>query len=145
MQTSIARSRSRAAALVVSLLLFGALPTSAAGRPSETALVFRDVDVFDGSRMIRRTNVLVRDGMIRAVGAVVAIPPSAQVIDGKGKTLLPGLFDAHTHLGVRNAEEFLRDALDFGVTTEFDMGSSGPTLALRKQMAAGGLPDLADL
>ncbi len=129
--------------LAVVPLFLGVLHTSAETR--ETELVFRDVDVFDGSRMIRRTNVHVRDGMIRAVGAVGAIPPSARVIDGKGKTLLPGLFDAHTHLGTRYAEAFLRDALDFGVTTELDMGSSGPSLALRKPMAAGGLPDLADL
>ena len=67
---------------------------------SDGALAFRNVDVFDGSRMIRRTTVIVRDGMIRAVGSDIAIPPSAQIVDGKGKTLLPGLFDAHTHLGV---------------------------------------------
>src|SRR5262249_9413638 len=69
---------------------------------------FRNVDVFDGSRMIRRTTVLVRDGMIRAVGADVAIPPSAIMVDGKGRTLLPGFFDAHTHLGVMQVEQFLR-------------------------------------
>jgi len=108
-------------------------------------LVFRDVDVFDGSRMIRHTNVLVRDGMIRGVGTDVAIPPSARVIDGKGKTLLPGLFDAHTHLGMTYAEAFLRDALDFGVTTELDMGGADATIALRKKLATGGPSDLADL
>src|SRR5579862_4093632 len=80
-------------------------------RPQGAPLLFRNVDVFDGSRMIRHTTVLVRDGMIRAVGpADMAIPQSAQVIDGKGKTLLPGLIDAHTHLGLYQIERFLKDA-----------------------------------
>lgn len=112
------RMRSQTTALAASLLLLGTLASPGPAQQSERTLAFRDVDVFDGSRMIRRTTVLVRDGMIRAVGADIAIPPSAQVIDGKGKTLLHGLFDAHTHLGATQGEEFLRDALDFGVTTE---------------------------
>jgi imidazolonepropionase-like amidohydrolase len=114
-------------------------------QPSDGALAFRNVDVFDGSRMIRRTTVLVRDGMIRAVGSDIVIPPSAQIVDGKGKTLLPGLFDAHTHLGLAQAEQVLHDALAFGVTTELEMGGSHASLALRKKMAAGGFVDSADL
>jgi N-acyl-D-aspartate/D-glutamate deacylase len=100
---------------------------------------------FDGSRMIRRTTVLVRDGMMRAVGSDIVIPTSAQIVDGNGKTLLPGLFDAHTHLGIAFGEQFLRDALGFGVTTELEMGGSDASLALRKKMAAGGFVDSADL
>jgi len=103
------------------------------------------VDVFDGSRMIRHTSVLVRGGMIRAVGPSDAvIPQSAQVIDGKGKTLLPGLFDAHTHLGQFQVERFLKDALEFGVTTEFEMWGFTPSLELRKKMQAHNDPALAD-
>jgi imidazolonepropionase-like amidohydrolase len=113
-------------------------------RPSNGILAFRNVDVFDGSRMIRGTTVLVRDGMIRSVGVGLVIPPSAQMVDGKGKTLLPGLFDAHTHLGDTNGEQFLRDALDFGVTTELVMWGSDPILKLRNKMAAGGPVDTAD-
>ena len=132
-------------ALVAGLLLLGALPSSAPARQAQQDIAFRDVDVFDGTRIIRRTNVLVRGGMVRAVGRDVAIPPSAQVVDGRGKTLLPGLFDAHTHLGMRWGEQFLRDALQFGVTTELEMGGGEASLALRKRMAAGDLQDIADL
>lgn len=114
-------------------------------QPSDRVLAFRNVDVFDGSRMVRRTTVLVSDGMIRAVGSDITIPASAQIIDGKGKTLLPGFFDAHTHLGVTFGEQFLRDALSFGVTTELEMGGSDASLALKKKMAAGGFVDMADL
>src|SRR5215471_5606481 len=133
------------AALAVSLLTFGGIFPAVPARQSEKALVFRDVDVFDGSRMMRHINVLVRGGMIRAVGADVTIPSSAQIIDGKGKTLLPGFFDSHTHLGVTNGEKFLRDALDFGVTTELEMWGTAESLALRKKISDGSLTDIADL
>jgi imidazolonepropionase-like amidohydrolase len=133
------------AALAVSLVILGTLLCSVPAQQSEKALAFRNVDVFDGSRMIRRTNVLVGGGMIRAVGTDVAIPISAQEIDGKGKTLLPGLFDAHTHLGIKNGEQFLRDALNFGVTTELEMWGSSESLALRKKISDSGSTEMADL
>lgn len=66
---------------------------------SDGTLAFRNVDVFDGSRMIRRTTVLVRDGMIRAIGSDITIPSSAQIVDGRGETLLPG-FLTRTHTWV---------------------------------------------
>ncbi len=145
MDTPLGRKRSLASALVTIVGVVGTLVASAFAQPPERALVFRDVDVFDGSRMIRRTTVVVRDGMIRAVGADAAIPPSAEVVDGKGKTLLPGLFDAHVHLGLMQCEQFLHDALDFGVTTELEMWGSDAAVELKKRMAAGGFPDIADL
>jgi imidazolonepropionase-like amidohydrolase len=109
------RTRSLTTALAASFLLVGAFLSSALTQQSERALVFRDVDVFDGSRMIRHTTVLVRDGMVRAIGQDIAIPSLAEVIDGKGKTLLPGLIDAHVHLGVLQGEQFLNNALNFGI------------------------------
>lgn len=109
----------------------------------EAVVAFRNVDVFDGSRMLRRTRVLVRGGMIRAVGPDITIPQSAQVIDGEGKTLLPGFFDSHTHLGETFGEQFLKDALHFGVTTEIEMWGSRPSMALRAKVAGG--TDAADL
>ncbi len=130
-------------AFAASFLLLAAFLVTA--QQPEKTLVFSNVDVFDGSRMIRRTNVIVRDGMIRAVGVDVAIPNSAQVIDGEGKTLLPAFFDSHVHLGATNAEQFLKDALDFGVATELEMWGSELSLALRKKSASNDFADVADL
>ena len=42
--------------------------------------------------------ILVENGKITAVGGSVAIPPNARVLDLSKKTVLPGLFDVHTHL-----------------------------------------------
>ncbi|HLK56063.1 MAG TPA: amidohydrolase family protein [Chthonomonadaceae bacterium] len=129
----------------VAIILAICLSVSASAQQSPSILLFRNVDVFDGSRMIRHTSVLVRDGMIRAVGPEdTTAAQSAQVIDGKGKTLLPGLMDAHMHLGQFQVERFLKDALEFGVTTELEMWGSTPTLELRKKLQASEDPNLAD-
>jgi hypothetical protein len=53
---------------------------------------------------IPKGTVVVRNGLIEAVGADVAIPGDAKVIDGNGLTVYPGLFDSYTSLGIR-AEE----------------------------------------
>lgn len=108
-------------------------------------LVFRDVDAFDGARLVRGTNVLVRDGMIRAVGTDVVVPPGAEVVEGRGRTLLPGLIDAHTHLGTTFGQTFLEDALRFGVTTELEMGGTAASLAIRRGAAADTAAGMADL
>src|SRR6185369_17752530 len=106
---------------------------SAAAPPGGGTLAFRNVDVFDGDRIVRRTTVLVREGMIRAVGPETVVPPSTEVVDGRGQTLLPGFFDAHTHLGSFQPEQSLADALAFGVTTELEMWGSEASAALRKK------------
>ncbi|HLS41007.1 MAG TPA: amidohydrolase [Ornithinicoccus sp.] len=44
--------------------------------------------------------VVVEDGRIAALGPDVAVPEGAEVVDAGGRWLLPGLIDAHVHLGV---------------------------------------------
>jgi hypothetical protein len=48
--------------------------------------------------------VVIAKGLIQAVGANVAVPPEAWVIDGKGLTVYPGLIDAGTDLGLPKEE-----------------------------------------
>jgi len=61
--------------------------------------VFRNVRVFDGTSgtLSAPESVLVRGNEIAAIG-VAASSPNATVIEGGGRTLMPGLIDAHTHL-----------------------------------------------
>src|SRR6478672_2894589 len=49
---------------------------------------------------IRNGSVLLRDGRIAEVGTSVAAPGDAEVIDGRGKYLTPGIIDDHSHMGV---------------------------------------------
>jgi imidazolonepropionase-like amidohydrolase len=102
----------------------------------------RDVRVFDGRKEIEKATVLVRDGKIENVAAAMKIPADARIIDGSGKTLLPGLIDSHTHMFGTG----LQRSLQFGVTTDIDMFTSVEFLkAMKAQQAAGSNPDRADL
>lgn len=129
--------RTRQAALVVVTMLCAASPALA-----QTTLI-RNVRVFDGETVSGPVDVLVADGRIASLGAARAAPAGADVVDGTGMTLLPGLIDAHTHAFGSALEE----ALVFGVTTELDMFTDARmAAALRAEQArAGGAPGRADL
>jgi imidazolonepropionase-like amidohydrolase len=88
---------------------------------SADVIAIRDVRLFDGQRTIPKATVVFSDGVIIGAGADVAVPDGAKVIDGSGKTLLPGLIDAHTHV----FGDALQRALRFGVTMELDMFTNG--------------------
>ncbi len=55
--------------------------------------------VVSPDKTIAQGTILMRDGLIQAVGENVAIPPDARVYDGKGLTAYPGLIDAYTNYG----------------------------------------------
>ena len=71
--------------------------------------------VFDGEKTLGVQTVVLDGRKIRQVGGDV--PDGAEVVDGRGATLLPGLIDAHVH----SAPGSLALALRFGVTTELEM------------------------
>lgn len=52
---------------------------------------------------IERGTIVVRNGLIVALGASVAVPADARVIDGAGHTVYPGLIDGYSSLGIRAA------------------------------------------
>jgi imidazolonepropionase-like amidohydrolase len=93
--------------------------------PPKATLAFANVAVFDGEQRLPEATVLVDGGKIVAVTPGGAVPPGAEVIDGRGKTLLPGLIDAHAHVFERSA---LQQSLAFGVTTVLDMFSAPDVL-----------------
>src|SRR5664279_3570703 len=95
----------------------------------------RDARVFDGSAFRVDWTVVVDGTRIAAAGPQVQASEGALIVDGRGRTLLPGLIDAHVHAVSADA---LRAGLAFGVTTELDMFSL-------PGMAAGGGADAADL
>ena len=105
--------------------------TDTADRP--TALT--DVRLLDGERLGPPVTVVLRGATIEAVGA--AVPEGADVVDGAGATLLPGLVDAHVHLD--DAAQ-LEAARAWGVTTMLDMADRPEVFdPLRGRP---GLPDL---
>src|SRR5210317_2592748 len=62
-------------------------------------VLFTDVNVFDGKSedLKMGVNVLVEDNIITSVGAQTTAADGAVIIDGDGKTLIPGLIDMHSH------------------------------------------------
>ncbi len=77
----------------------------------------------------RAATVVIRGGRIAAVGQGIEPPAGAALIDARGKTLLPGLFDLHTHLlasgGGKDLDwgKILKLYLAHGVTTVADMST----------------------
>lgn len=71
--------------------------------------------VFDGDRVIEDCTVVLDGATIARVGQPA--PLGADVVDGRGATLLPGLIDAHVHTSL----DALRLSLRFGVTTQLEM------------------------
>ena len=106
-------------------------------------LLISHVRVFDGDKTISNVSVLVRAGKIDALGRHVVAASDARVIDGRGRTLLPGLIDAHTHIQSRDD---LVESLVFGVTTVLSLHMP-PQLARELKGGTDGVPpnDQADL
>jgi imidazolonepropionase-like amidohydrolase len=104
---------------------------------------FKNVRVFDGERVISECTVIVEGERIGAVGVGATIPEGAEVLDGRGLTLLPGFFDAHVHIWhVDN----LKQSAIFGVTTVVDMFMDVKTMTgIKKMQEAGRARDMAYL
>ena len=99
------------------------------------------LQAFVGARIIDGTGdapvddgvLVVRNGRIAAVGArdAVDIPPDAEQIDVTGRTIMPGLINAHGHVNPSSyTEESVEGQLSlyarYGVTTVFSLGGDGP-------------------
>jgi imidazolonepropionase-like amidohydrolase len=113
---------------------------SASVPPARTgtyALVGATVIDGTGRPPIADSAVIVRDGRIADVGprASVAIPSGTPVVDERGKTIVAGLWDMHTHL---TQIEWAPVYLAAGVTTVRDMGNEFQFItALRDTLASG--------
>ena len=103
------------------------------------AVAFSHVRAFlDGNHFAEDQTVLVDKGAIIAVGpaAAVKVPKGAHIIDGAGKTLVPGLWDAHQHFGDDAAGPML---LSLGITSIRDPGNVNVLTLARADRRAKGL------
>ena len=129
--------------VLLALPASGALFQTSLSTAPSTHLI-RDVRVFDGERVLEHQDVLIENGKISQVAKSGIQAANAEVLDGKGRTLLPGLIDAHVHI-VDRAEDAARQALKLGVTTQLDMFSGGERMKKIKKIEAEDPPDVADL
>ncbi|MBY0611806.1 MAG: amidohydrolase family protein [Beijerinckiaceae bacterium] len=130
-------------------------------QPSQAkAVLFENVRIFNGKSdgLSTPSNVLVRGNVIAAISAApIAVPADVSVtrIEGSGKTLTPGLIDAHTHIMFSTIPQIAvlttdisfvtiaavkdaRDTLMRGFTSIRDAG--GPTFGLKRGIDAGLTP-----
>lgn len=141
------------------IALFCALATTSAQAQSLPApVLFKNVDMFDSpnARLQKNMNVLIVGGTIEAVDAKpIEAPAGAVIIDGTGKTLIPGLIDTHMHIFMSastraeleaakdpavlhaNAEREATNILMRGFTSARDVG--GPVFGLKKKIDSGEL------
>jgi imidazolonepropionase-like amidohydrolase len=116
------------------------LATGAAAAPqAPDALAVTAVTVIDTTGGPPRPNmtVVIRDGRIVSVERGGPVPADAQIVDGRGRFLLPGLWDMHVHLGWTTPSA-LPLLVANGVTGVRDMGGPlGQIDALRARIEAG--------
>lgn len=124
-------------------------------------LVIRNVTLVDGSGGPPTLNatVLVVNGRIAVIGegGTLQIADGQPIIDGTGKTLVPGIINLHGHVGLTkglvqaqehysraNVIDNLRTYASYGVTTTTSLGTDmEPILAVRDDIDQGKLPGLA--
>ena len=85
--------------LALSWLTIAACQSFADTQSRPTTTLFANVQVFDGiNDTLSAVDVLVVDNKIERVAADITPPEGATLVDGGGRTLMPGLIDSHVHL-----------------------------------------------
>jgi imidazolonepropionase-like amidohydrolase len=120
------------------------------------ATVLRGARLVDGRGAIvaARGAIVIRDGRIAAVGSedAVAVPEGARVVDLAGRTVIPGLINAHGHVGdtfgleanprfytEANLVRQLRQYAQYGVTTVVSLGGDGEIGVRLRDQSVGPL------
>ena len=121
---------------------------------ADSQILFTNVNIFDGksNTLAMGQDVLVEGNLIKHIGKGLKARGGARILDGKGRTLMPGLIDGHAHVMIngnyaqietnmdltdlayratRVMERFLMD----GFTAVRDMG--GPAFGLQRNIDAG--------
>ena len=128
------------------LWVLACLP-GAAPAQQEPLIAITGATVMDGTaEPPREATVIIRGQRIEAVGPRLPVPPGARVIRAKGHTLLPGLFDLHTHLPYSAVAglsgdwgKILKAYLYCGVTTVVDFGTYPETFEPMRRLLREGV------
>src|SRR5262244_4260359 len=153
----------RALASLPSLLIVCLLASapSQSQQPAQKVFAVKAAHALDAraGAMINNAVIIIEGDRVKEVGAGLAVPANAEVVDLGSKTVLPGLIDCHTHLtfepsqmgysslgvsvprsaltGAKNA----RLTLEAGFTTVRNVGANGyADIALRDAINAGDVP-----
>jgi enamidase len=126
--------------------LAAAIAITFAGGTYAQNLTITNARILDGTgRVIERGAVVVRDGKIVSVSATAPAAGTGRTIDARGKTVMPGLIDAHRHLVTgdpaqwlaERASKQLQEFLDAGFTTVLAAIDPVQVIEARKRIEAG--------
>jgi imidazolonepropionase-like amidohydrolase/Tol biopolymer transport system component len=98
-----------------------------------------------GDEVIQKGTVIIENNKISAVGANISVPDDAKIIDGTGKTIMPGIVDVHAHLrassdGVSPQQDWSYYAnLAFGVTASHDPSANTEMIFSQAEMVKSGV------
>lgn len=100
----------------------------------------------EGEEVIKNGTILVKDNRIEKIGNVseIAIPSNAKVYDLSGKTIMPGIVDAHAHIGgfryglTTQKHWQLYTNLAFGVTTVHDPSANTESIFTLSELVKNG-------
>lgn len=140
--------------LSAAIIAFAVFSTAAVAQDDPAQTLFTNVHVFDGvnEARIENANVLVEGNVIKQISTDMIDAGQATVIDGDGRTLMPGIIEGHSHIalsGVTFADVLselpgyqsimsavtARDMLMNGVTTARDM--SGEVFSVKRAIDEG--------
>jgi imidazolonepropionase-like amidohydrolase len=141
-------------------LMLAAVSAAFVGRAQQPAPIqtelLRDVRLIDGTGAAPREHVslLLRNGRIEKIGETMIVPSGVQVRELTGKTVMPGLISAHSHLGLivddaessatgytrENVTAQLKQFERYGVTTILSLGANRDLVyELREEQRRGRL------
>jgi imidazolonepropionase-like amidohydrolase len=135
-------SRVRFHGVIAAAALFGATGAGAQN------LTITNARILDGTgRVIERGAVVVQNGRIASVSAAAPAAGGGRTIDAGGKTVMPGLIDAHRHIVIGNPAEWLdktapkelQEFLDAGFTTLLCALEPAPAVEARNRINKGQL------
>ena len=112
---------------------------------TQLALTNATVLTMEGDRVEDGATVLIEGDRIAAIGSDVVVPTGTEVIDLRGKTIIPGLVDVHAHLHYGSKDITpeqpwdYRVNLDFGVTTVQDPSASTDLVFTQAERVESGL------
>ena len=106
-------------------------------------LVIQRATVIDlvSPKPLKNVSVAVSGGRIVAIGKNIRVPPGAQIIDARGKFLIPGLWDMHMHLGLPDA--FFPMLVANGITGVREMFTGIPLALIQQWRARSDVPRIA--
>jgi len=108
------------------------------------ALTNARIITMENNQVIENGTVVIEGNVIKSIGDNINIPPSAKIIDCNGKTIMPGIIDAHAHSGnfryglsPKKQWEYYAN-LAYGVTTSHDPSTNTEMVFANAELIRAG-------